>query len=58
MGTLGTSDTTSTGDIIINTEWGAFGDKGELDFIRTKWDQQIDEQSLNPGKQTFEKMIR
>ena len=55
---MGTSDTTSTGDIIINTEWGAFGDKGELDFIRTKWDQQIDEQSLNPGKQTFEKMIR
>ena len=44
--------------IIINTEWGAFGDQGELDFIRTKWDHQIDEESLNPGKQTFEKMIR
>ena len=44
--------------IIINTEWGAFGDNGELDFIRSKWDEQIDEQSLNPGKQTFEKMIR
>ena len=58
MGTVGSSDSTNTGDIIINTEWGAFGDKGELDFIRTKWDQQIDEQSLNPGKQTFEKMIR
>jgi len=24
--------------VIINTEWGAFGNKGELDFIRTKWD--------------------
>jgi len=43
--------------VIINTEWGAFGDKGELDFIRTKWDLAVDEGSLNPGKQTFEKMI-
>lgn len=43
--------------VIINTEWGAFGDKGELDFIRTKWDLSVDEGSLNPGKQTFEKMI-
>ena len=24
--------------VIINTEWGAFGNQGELDFIRTKWD--------------------
>jgi hypothetical protein len=24
--------------VIINTEWGAFGANGELDFIRTKWD--------------------
>jgi len=43
--------------VIINTEWGAFGDKGELDFIRTKWDLAVDEASLNPGKQIFEKMI-
>merc|ERR1719369_1092860 len=43
--------------VIVNTEWGAFGDNGELDFIRTKWDLAIDEMSLNPGKQTFEKMI-
>ncbi len=43
--------------VIINTEWGAFGDQGELDFIRTKWDEAVDEGSLNPGKQTFEKMI-
>jgi len=43
--------------VIINTEWGAFGDHGELDFIRTKWDAAIDEGSLNPGKQTFEKMV-
>jgi len=43
--------------VIINTEWGAFGDKGELEFVRTKWDLEVDRMSLNPGKQTFEKMI-
>ena len=43
--------------MIINTEWGAFGDDGELDIIKTKWDEAVDEGSLNPGKQTFEKMI-
>lgn len=35
--------------MIINTEWGAFGDKAELDFIRTKWDEAVDAGSLNPG---------
>ena len=29
----------------------------ELDFIRTKWDEAVDAGSLNPGRQTFEKMI-
>ncbi|TRY67567.1 hypothetical protein TCAL_02308 [Tigriopus californicus] len=43
--------------VIVNTEWGGFGDNTELDFIRTKWDEAVDEGSLNPGKQTFEKMI-
>ena len=43
--------------VIINTEWGGFGDNGELDFIRTKWDLSVDEGSLNPGAQIFEKMI-
>ena len=28
-----------------------------MDFIRTKWDLAVDEGSLNPGRQTFEKMI-
>lgn len=43
--------------VIINTEWGAFGDNGCLGFLRTKWDQMVDEISLNTGKQLFEKMI-
>ncbi|RWS08560.1 Hexokinase-2-like protein [Dinothrombium tinctorium] len=43
--------------VIINTEWGAFGDNRVLDFVRTEWDEEVDQQSLNPGKQLFEKMI-
>ena len=43
--------------VVVNTEWGALGNKGELDFVRTKWDEEVDAMSLNPGKQTFEKMI-
>lgn len=42
---------------VVNTEWGAFGDNGILDFVRTKWDQEIDLHSVNVGKQKFEKMI-
>nr|AIW65572.1 hexokinase 1B [Tigriopus japonicus] len=45
------------GDMVVNTEWGAFGELGELDFIRTKWDRVVDQESINPGKQIFEKMI-
>lgn len=37
--------------ILINTEWGAFGDDGSLDFIRTEYDHHIDDNSINPGKQ-------
>ncbi|CAD6184399.1 unnamed protein product [Caenorhabditis auriculariae] len=44
-------------EMIINTEWGAFGDDGAMDFIRTEWDDVVDRQSINPGKQVFEKMI-
>ena len=40
-----------------NNNLSAFGDNKELDFIRTKWDAAVDSGSLNPGKQTFEKMI-
>ena len=27
--------------MVVNTEWGAFGDNGELDFIKTKWDENV-----------------
>ncbi|XP_042332208.1 hexokinase-2 isoform X2 [Sceloporus undulatus] len=45
------------GRMCINMEWGAFGDDGVLNDIRTEFDREIDMGSLNPGKQLFEKMI-
>ncbi|XP_076240205.1 hexokinase A isoform X2 [Calliopsis andreniformis] len=43
--------------MLINAEWGAFGEGGVLDFILTEFDRAIDENSINPSKQLFEKMI-
>ena len=37
--------------MVVNTEWGGFGSSGELDFVRTKWDRNVDELSVNPGNQ-------
>ncbi|NXF11720.1 HXK2 protein, partial [Smithornis capensis] len=45
------------GRMCVNMEWGAFGDNGCLDDIRTEFDLAVDELSLNPGKQRYEKMI-
>ncbi|XP_072334867.1 hexokinase-1-like isoform X2 [Scyliorhinus torazame] len=41
----------------INTEWGGFGDNGCLDNIRTTFDKLVDFNSINSGKQKYEKMI-
>ncbi|EJW73018.1 hypothetical protein WUBG_16074 [Wuchereria bancrofti] len=43
--------------MIINIEWGAFGDNGCIDFLRTEFDRDVDGGSINPGKHLFEKMI-
>lgn len=37
--------------VIVNTELGAFGDNGILDFVRTEWDDEVDDNSVNRGKQ-------
>lgn len=37
--------------VMINTEWGAFGDNGVLDFVRTDWDDEVNTYSLNKGRQ-------
>lgn len=44
-------------EMIINTEWGAFGDDGAIDSTLTEFDRKVDSTSINPGKQLFEKMI-
>jgi len=42
--------------MIVNMEWGAFGDG--KDFLPlTKYDTQLDKASVNPGKQLLEKMV-
>lgn len=43
--------------MVINLEWGAFGEKGELQDFITAYDKEIDKCSENPKQQIFEKMI-
>ncbi|NWI16458.1 HXK3 protein, partial [Crypturellus soui] len=45
------------GRMCINMEWGAFGENGCLDDIFTDFDRMVDEKTINPGKQRFEKLI-
>lgn len=42
-------------EVIIDIEWGAFGDNGVLDFIKTDYDRQVDNTSLLVNSFTFEK---
>ncbi|XP_076174875.1 hexokinase-2 [Ptiloglossa arizonensis] len=42
---------------IIDIEWGAFGDNGVLDFIKTDYDRENDANSLIANSFTFEKYI-
>ena len=44
-------------EVVINTEWGAWGNTGSLDFIRTQFDHAVDKNSKNVGKQVYEKLI-
>lgn len=46
-----------SGHMCINMEWGAFGDDGSLDALSTSFDANVDQASINPSKQRFEKMI-
>ena len=45
------ADRPSNKEVVINTEWGAFGNTGSLDIVRTIYDYELDRNSLNPGKQ-------
>lgn len=42
--------------MIINTEWGALGENGSFNFIRTEFDDYVDRHSMHPGRYIFEKM--
>lgn len=43
------------GRMCVNTEWGAFGDNGELEEFRLEYDRVVDETSINPGHQLWVK---
>ncbi|KAL8144126.1 hypothetical protein V2J09_017158 [Rumex salicifolius] len=53
IGKLNGHSNSSSGKMIINTEWGAFSNELPL----TEFDREMDAASINPGAQIFEKMI-
>ncbi|CAF0757562.1 unnamed protein product [Brachionus calyciflorus] len=57
IGTLDPFDDLDQKQMLVNTEWGAFGENGSIDFIRSRYDDEIDKTSINIGKQIFEKMV-
>lgn len=46
----------STGDMVINTEWGSFDNQLNV-LPNTAYDKELDEKSVNPGIQLFEKRV-
>jgi hexokinase len=46
-----TEDRNDPKQVLINMEWGAFGDNGCLNFLRTEYDIEVDKTSLNQNKQ-------
>lgn len=46
----------STGEMIVNTEWGSFDNQLNV-LPNTPYDDQLDKESLNPGIQMFEKRV-
>lgn len=46
----------STGDMVVNTEWGSFDNQLNV-LPTTSWDVALDKGSVNPGIQMFEKRV-
>ncbi|KAL3882227.1 hypothetical protein ACJMK2_028591 [Sinanodonta woodiana] len=42
--------------VVINCEFGALGDNGCMDFIKTEFDRELDQHSNHMGSYTFEKL--
>ena len=47
-----TGDCSKYSQVIINTEWGAFGDDGALEPWLTEFDRELDEHVANRREQT------
>ncbi|CAG0897266.1 unnamed protein product [Darwinula stevensoni] len=45
------------GTMVVNTEMGAFGEKGELEGVRTEFDRVVDAASIHPGEHVLEKLV-
>ncbi|XP_021370871.1 hexokinase-2-like [Mizuhopecten yessoensis] len=43
--------------ILVNCEWGAFGDNGCLNFFKTEFDKELDLNSNHVNSYTFEKLF-
>jgi hexokinase len=46
----------STGEMVINTEWGSFDNQLNV-LPNTTWDIKLDKESVNPGIQMYEKRV-
>jgi hexokinase len=46
----------STGEMVVNTEWGSFDNQLNV-LPTTPWDKKLDEGTPNPGYQMFEKRV-
>ena len=46
-----TGDRSCYSQVIINTEWGAFGDDGKLEEWMTDADKELDKHVANKGQQ-------
>ena len=46
-----TGDCSKFPEVIVNCEWGAFGDGGALSPWLTEYDAEVEEHVINPGKQ-------
>ena len=38
--------------VVVNTEWGAFGDDKVIDNLLTEYDREVEKKVNNPGEQT------
>ncbi|KAH7937263.1 hypothetical protein HPB49_009873 [Dermacentor silvarum] len=50
-------DKTGVREVVIDVEWGAFGDNGVLNFVKTEFDRNVDDNSLLVNSFTFEKLF-